>query len=933
MNIEVICKEGEAKKSQGDALEAFVAKWIKSQGYVVHRNLRLTACEIDLLCKKEVSGQEVYVECKAYNETQISSAQLKQFLGTLAFRNCKEGWFITTGGLGHDAKGFVNEWEGREDRDRMHIYYPERIVRGFIDARLICTPPDVIIGSKLNDDETLAEWTLVIGELGVHWATLVLKNGIPACYVICGADIRKCSIIEDHVFISKLRAYNFSLQRRGVPYWTDYKKQGQIGIEVGEGTPVVEVDVGERWSDYRPSRPEHFVGRKQQIRDVFRFFSNVKLRKTENRIFAVRGDSGIGKSSFVAKIRDEARHRSKPSNVFVFAVDVRAASDLSYVGQSLLRALKAAQGEGYGCETELLLTNQNDPLSSESVARFLEACVRQKQVIVLVFDQFEELYSKSEMGLVFEEAKRLFWSAVSAHTNFVLGFAWKTDCSIPQEHPAYHMWQELADHRYDITLRQFSEKDAQESILLFEKEINEQLRPDLKRYFLDNSQGLPWLLKKLCIHMQNAMSHGISQLDMEKGGLDIASLFDQDLNSLSSEEEKCLRLIASNAPMDWFDATQTVPDDVIRSLQEKRLVLRKGRKLNLYWDIFREYVLHKTLPEIPFNYIPQSASLDALLRAGEKIATSPGGTPAEELYKTLGLSKKTTGNIISDLIRFGFVKNVGGVLFVEESGKVHDKKDLLRFLRVTMQRHKVLSHLRHNFSTKPCSPDEFRDLIALSIPSGQYDTKTLSAYANKMRGWLVRLGYLRCVVRDVIFQDQGDVVLEAIPKLSSERGGTVFIGDASPALAFHVLKVIAEKSPYKIPQKLEPGWRNALSLLMRLGLIDQDGQCLYLSKRVPLGGEDLMERLFARSASESSVKTVIEMLSQNSHCEPTILGRAVANVVGREWKDSSALRIGGGVKIWAQWIMRSRAANHILPPPGRMAKRSDKRQMYFSFES
>lgn len=202
-----------------------------------------------------------------------------------------------------------------------------------------------------------------------------------------------------------------------------------------------------------------------------------------------------------------------------------------------------------------------------------------------------------------------------------------------------------------------------------------------------------------------------------------------------------------------------------------------------------------------------------------------------------------------------------------------------------------------------------------------------------MRGWLVRLGYLRCVVRDVIFQDQGDVVPEAIPKLSSEGGRTVFIGDASPALAFHVLEVIAEKSPYKIPQKLEPGWRNALSLLMRLGLIDQDGQCLYLSKRVPLGGADLMERLFARSASESSVKTVIEILSKNSRCEPTALGRAVANAVGREWKDSSALRIGGGVKIWAQWIMRSRSANHILPPPGRLAKRLDKRQMYFSFES
>ena len=912
MGIEVIAPIGAPAKRQGDVLEKFMAKWLQKLGYQVTRNVRTTACELDLYCKHKVSNRVVYVECKAYNEKTLSANDLWAFYGKVKGKcDISEGWFVSTGELGKDAKGFLLERESQNDQEVLLFYTPERLIESLIDSQIICSPPTDLVLNELCEGETLGDWILCLSEFGMHWASTILCNGVPQAWVICTTD-SPSKIIADEALIDALATQKFSLSQ--FKNWNEFRHQNESGQQFAH--PIVEVEIGESWTDYRPARPEHFVGRTKDIKEVFSFIKKIKNQETDSRVLAFTGDSGIGKSSFIAKVRYEA---TKKVGVFIFAVDVRAASDSSYVEQAFLCGLKAAQAKGFGCKVALQLTNVNHPLESESIKKFLHECKRRKQVIVFVLDQFEELYAKAELIDLFNSARKLMLSVISANSNFIISFAWKTDATIPQDHPAYYMWHGLSDHRYEIRLRQFSETDANELIRLFEVDLGQKLRPDIRSYILENSQGLPWLLKKFCIHLDARVRNGVSQLDMENASFDIAALFEQDLTSLTGEESQCLKLIASNAPMDWFDAIQTVSADVIKSLLDKRLVFRKGNKLNLYWDIFQGYVLRKELPEIPFSYIPHSPSMPALLRLANSLDNDRGKT-ADALSKTLGFTKKTVWNIMTDLIRFGIVRNVDGSYFLEHRIREHDETSILRSLRETSKRHKVVALLKQGYSVKYCSQNQLIELVRSSIPSGNYGHKTLSIYAQKMKQWLGCLGFIRDSGDFFLYDDQGDV--QGLPTKKRREG--VFIADTSPYIASQVLQEIIKEKELSLDVMKKSGWRNVVSLLLRLELITKKGNYYYPAD---IEESNAAIQLFNRCKQERSIQKSIGLILKCPNITAIELGSEIATCFNRDWKKATFKRVGGALRIWALWIIDSSKANTMLPPPGQKVRWHVDRQL------
>jgi predicted transcriptional regulator len=666
----------------------------------------------------------VYVECKAHRDP-LPAPALTQLLGNLDFHAYHEAWLVSAGPLGKDAKGFQVQWENKppEESQRMSIYTPERVIDALISAKLICSPPAQIAARRLGSEDLLGDWLLLITEHGRFWTVSCLSSGIPTDVLVF--DARTGLLVDDQETLRRLAKTDSSQAA------LDFEFATRLEELLGDTREsVVEVESGESWADYRPARPEDFVGRIEAQDALFRLLDSTRKRETLTRVFAITGDSGMGKSSLVTKVRARSKNVRHRRKFFVYAVDIRAAKGPTYILSALYSCLnKAAQaGFGTGAATSLKISDPTQPLESESIKTFLDALVKKEEVVCLIFDQFEELYSKIELFPIFTAAQQLFLSTVAAQTNLVLGFAWKSDATVQQNHPAYHLWHNLADHRFEISLRPFNHSEAFRAITIFEKELAQGVGKRLRRQLIENSQGYPWFLKKLCIHLYENLNDGVISVGLADNA---QTLFDKDLIKLTQAERTCLKLIAQNAPADWFEILESSGQDVANSLRDKRLIVRSGDRLNIYWDIFREYVLTNKVPSIPLNYLPSSPSINSLLRLAWHLHHEDA-LEIEELADLTGIKAGSAENIVRDLVMFGLATFSEGHAFLDRSTEDSEPQQVLIRLRNTLRHHALRLELAKMEDGTVVNADTIIGLLKDLNPAAQHHSKTWKIYADRM---------------------------------------------------------------------------------------------------------------------------------------------------------------------------------------------------------
>ena len=194
-------------------------------------------------------------------------------------------------------------------------------------------------------------------------------------------------------------------------------------------------------------------------------------------------------------------------------MDSRTAISSRYVELSVKSCFEQADKEGFtDVETRNLeVSSISQMLQCDSVNRTLDYLNKQGKVIVLVFDQFEELFSKKELYPIFEKVKQLSNIVDQLNSNIIVGFSWKTDLTIPADHPAYYMWSNLSDRRREFDLPQFKAAEIKGAIRVFGSHLGEDINPVLRNYLSKQCQGYPWLLKKLCIHVFKLINEGNDQ--------------------------------------------------------------------------------------------------------------------------------------------------------------------------------------------------------------------------------------------------------------------------------------------------------------------------------------------------------------------------------------------------------------------------------------
>lgn len=894
VNIEICIKGDQTTTEKGRILEDLTAKILKIQQYDVLNTVRVTGMEIDVLAKHKVNNSQIFVECKAW-ENPLPADVITKLLGNIFLRKASAGWLITTGPLSKDANGIRAEWETdtNPDREKLSFYTQDRILTLLADAHEIVSLESVraLLENKFT---TSSDATLMLTTDEIIWLIPVLDDNSNFVSAVVAFDARTGKRVCSEQRLNSLKSYKNSYS--GLQWLAsesiDTKSVELLNEEFNSIVPVIS---GDDWTDYRPARPEDFVGRKAIIADIFEFLEGVNAGNSSTRLFSIKAPSGMGKSSVVLKLTALSKNRKYSKRFFMYAVDVRTAMSARYAEMVIRSCIDKADATGFTDVTNRKVGSSNitQYLQDVSIQRTLSYLKEYKKTIVIVFDQFEELFSKKELYPLFDNVRILCNLIDSLQGAVVLGFAWKTDLTIPAEHPAYYMWSNLADRRKEFELAQFKAPEIKSAINLFGKQLGEKVNPILSNYLTKQCQGYPWLLKKLCIHVFKLIVEGNSQDSVIGQKLNIVDLFERDISDLTPDQHACLKEIAKDSPADYFGIIEVYGNNMVQVLVNDRLVIRRASKLTLYWDIFRDYVLNKTIPELLLDYIPQQqfSSVIKLLQ----VLLEGGNMSVVELSEKLSMSIATIDNIMIDAVMFGVVQKEDNQVYL----LYKTVEEFLGAIQDFFRKHIILKRIS-SLSNEGFDYLEFSRIFNEIYTGIDVNGKTKITYCSKLYNWFVRLGFF--------IESQGRVAvsLSVTPKAvllspgrTSRRGryqtsnNNLFWGQTSPEKMLKAYETIQNgENSYNSLKK--QGYRNAIEVLTAAHGLQKVGDRVTLQLTLP--------EIFENIAHSETISYVREIIKCNPQIKNVEMGQLLNDKFSRSWTASSKMRYGSALIVWIKYL-------------------------------
>lgn len=373
-------------------------------------------------------------------------------------------------------------------------------------------------------------------------------------------------------------------------------------------------------------------------------------------------------------------------------------------------------------------------LSSISVKDVLTKLKQADKYLVLIFDQFEDVFRKKDF---FKTFYKFLSDVTDSKPNLIIGFSWKSDFFIQSDDPSYHIWQQAKEQAREYTITEFGEKEIDGIIKQLEGSVGI-LNKGIKDRIKESSQGLPWLTKKLCIHVYDQINSGLAKEDLIESNLNIIDLFKKDEERLSADEFRAIKIIAKRAfDGSFFDETEVgdiIESETIASLLHKRLIIRSGANYNIYWDIYRDYLVTGDIPTIGESYLlrqgvnlclevfllfssNQSETLDSLL------VKHPKGIVSETLY-----------NILIELRNLGIIQKQEENYTVLKGIEI-TKEGFIEYITVKFQNYTPYINLKRLTQSRISKDDII--IVLKNIFKQEFQDNTWDSYAKILISWFL----------------------------------------------------------------------------------------------------------------------------------------------------------------------------------------------------
>jgi predicted transcriptional regulator len=713
---------------KGKFYEDLMNSVFKSQRYKVEGNVNFTGMEFDLLCKHLDRDDEIIlVECKV--KDSLSSDELTKFAFNVQHKKLSYGYFLYTKSYVHQISGLITELKNDQEKRYKNLYFwdGEKIIELLVDSGLV-KPLDF-----KNTKYRITKTILLYSYIGTFYLAILSDSTLPNAFTIFEANTleqvtgdRKIDIIKE--MVKEVQSLQYYHDKNEIVISNTRKVQLVTVLET-----VAEIQSSDSWDDFKPASSKYFVGRKVIESEIMNWLLNVLAGDNAKRIFYLDGKSGWGKSSLLNAIKGRTKNKFHKTKIYTYVVDSRSANSQNFIPLAFTKLIEKAINDSFLPKSfsNIKIESIYNILQSKEVLELLQYLNVHNKLIVIIFDQFEDIFRKAN---IFDGFYKLLIDTVNVQSNFVVGFSWKSEVNIPIDHNAYFLWQQMKDFAFSFTLNEFELSESRKIVAQLETSISHKLDSDFVRKIVDNTQGFPWLVKKLCIHIFNQYRKGIALDNLYDQDFNVEVLFKEDCENLSTDELKALKHIAlkayENEMIDEIDIYDSIDSKVKDSLLlNKKLIIKSGTKYNIYWDIFRDYLVTGDVPKVGETYILRHnpAPVYDLL----SVFSNRSRMKIEQILKLNNLPKaeNTTGNILRELRALGIIIYKDGEYYLRENDFDLSENGFKLFIKDKIFKHSFYIALS-KITDKAIDIDDITLIIKEKIKSQVFSKKTLEIYAQ-----------------------------------------------------------------------------------------------------------------------------------------------------------------------------------------------------------
>ena len=603
-------------------------------------------------------------------------------------------------------------------------------------------------------------------------------------------------------------------------------------------------------------------------------------------VVVLNAKSGWGKSSAALRLQALTRERKG----YALIVDSRTASHRRFVTEALKRAAHDAEKRNV-----LKLPDNTSWASLSSALRTLSDAIWLGGPLVIFFDQFENVFRDETLTREFRD---LALSARELSDRLLVGFAWKTDLvGFIENHP-YHFRDEILAYATVLAVGPLGASEVNILIRRLEKELGQSLARDLKTRLREYSQGLPWLFKKLAVHVLREVKAGATQEQLASEALNVKSLFDADLAELGPVEQEGLRHIAKYAPVPVGEVTEAVNPAVLETLVHRRLVVQVGASLDTYWDIFRDYLNNGQVP-VEDSYILRQSPV-SVARLLHEVQADDGDSSVRDVAIRLGTSENGVFNLSRELRLLGATAYEPNRVRVLASIWDSDdrEKELRSRVAAALRRHRAYTTFTSLAERAiQVSTNAYAGELPAAFPAVEVKQSTWISYARVYLQWFEYAGLATQIGAgwSLALEDapgEGKLLVGKVTRRL--RGG--FPHDP-PGPALKLLADLAEG-------RMESGGidKRAVRPLEILDCVTMTRDGFYRITRPDLivNGIVVPERLRQLLMSVGGVSEGLAVISQKPTAKPSEVGETVKKVLGADWTNATTMSVGKYLRGWAR---------------------------------